>query len=90
MQVSERTRSYLLVVKQTLLNTVPKAIVFHQVKPAEEHLLAKLQASVAGLEEEQLSNLLGEDPSVAQTRKQLKTRVDMLRKAVHEISSFSG
>ena len=43
MQVSEKTRSYLLVVKQTLLNTVPKAIVFHQVKQAEEHLLSGLQ-----------------------------------------------
>jgi Dynamin GTPase effector domain len=42
--VSEKTRSYLLVVKQTLLNTVPKAIVFHQVKQAEEHLLSGLQA----------------------------------------------
>ena len=90
LQVSERTRSYLLVVKQTLLNTVPKAIVFHQVKQAEEHLLSALQASVAGFEEEQLGHLLGEDPSVAQQRKQVKARIDMLRKAVHEISSFSG
>lgn len=89
-KVSERTRSYLLVVRQTLLNTVPKAIVFHQVKQAEEHLLDKLTASVAGFEEEQLSNLLGEDPHVAEQRKQIKSRVDMLRKAVHEISSFSG
>jgi hypothetical protein len=89
-QVSERTRSYLLVVRQTLLNTVPKAIVFHQVKPAEDHLLAALQAAVAGFEEEQLCNLLGEDPRVAETRKNLKARVDMLRKAVHEISSFTG
>lgn len=89
-QVSERTRSYLLVVKQTLLNTVPKAIVFHQVKQAEEHLLSALQAAVAGFEEEQLSHLLGEDPTVATQRKQVKARIDMLRKAVHEISSFSG
>lgn len=89
-QVSERTRSYLLVVRQTLLNTVPKAIVYHQVKQAEEHLLARLQAAVAGFEEEQLSNLLGEDPNVAEQRKRVKARVDMLRKAVHEISSFTG
>ena len=89
-QVSEKTRSYLLVVKQTLLNTVPKAIVFHQVKQAEEHLLSAMQASVAGFEEEQLANLLGEDPAVATQRKQIRARVTMLRKAVHEISSFSG
>lgn len=44
LQVAEKTRSYLLVVKQTLLNTVPKAIVYHQVKQAEEHLLSQLQA----------------------------------------------
>jgi Dynamin GTPase effector domain len=48
------------------------------------------QAAVAGLEEEQLSQLLGEDPSVAQQRKQVQARVSMLRKAVHEISSFTG
>jgi hypothetical protein len=88
--VSEKTRSYLLVVKQTLLNTVPKAIVFHQVKQAEEHLLSAMQAQVAGFEEEQLGNLLGEDPAVAVQRRQIKQRVDMLRKAVTEISSFSG
>lgn len=46
LQVSEKTRAYLLVVKQTLLNTVPKAIVFHQVKQAEEHLLSQLQARI--------------------------------------------
>ena len=50
----------------------------------------QLQAAVAGFEEEQLSNLLGEDPNVAVQRKQLKSRIDMLRKAVHEISSFTG
>ena len=50
----------------------------------------ELQASVAGYEEEALSNLLGEDPAVAEQRKQIKARVDMLRKAVHEISSFNG
>ena len=49
-----------------------------------------MQAAVAGYEEEQLSALLGEDPSVAEQRKQIKARVDMLRKAVHEISSFTG
>ena len=90
LQVSEKTRASLLVVKQTLLNTVPKAIVFHQVKQAEEHLLSAMQASVAGFEEEQLANLLGEDPAVAQQRSQIRARVNMLRKAVHEISSFSG
>lgn len=78
MQVSERTRSYLLVVRQTLLNTVPKAIVFHQVKQAEDALLSAMQASVAGFEEEQLSNLLGEDPRVAETRKNLKVRTTTL------------
>lgn len=74
--MSERTRSYLLVVRQTLLNTVPKAIVFHQVKQAEDALLSAMQASVAGYEEEQLSTLLGEDPRVAETRKNLKVRTD--------------
>ena len=49
MQVAEKTRSYLLVVKQTLLNTVPKAIVYHQVKQAEEHLLSALQARARSL-----------------------------------------
>lgn len=49
-----------------------------------------MQAAVAGFEEEQLSHLLGEDPNVATQRKQLKARIDMLRKAVHEISSFTG
>lgn len=79
MQVSERTRSYLLVVRQTLLNTVPKAIVFHQVKTAEDSLLSAMQASVAGFEEEQLSTLLGEDPRVAETRKNLKVRAFSIR-----------
>jgi hypothetical protein len=74
LQVSERTRSYLLVVRQTLLNTVPKAIVFHQVKQAEDNLLSSMQASIAGFEEEQLSTLLGEDPRVAETRKNIKVR----------------
>ena len=49
-----------------------------------------MQASVAGYEEDALSNLLGEDPGVAEQRKQLKAQADMLRKAVHEISAFNG
>lgn len=87
MQVSERTRSYLLVVRQTLLNTVPKAIVFHQVKQAEDQLLSAMQATVAGFEEEQLSNLLGEDPRVAETRKNIKVCFPMwlLGSEVHHI-----
>lgn len=89
-KVSERTRSYLHVVRQTLLNTVPKAVVLHQVKEAEERLLSQLQASVAGLEEEQLANMLGEDPTVAEHRRQLRDRITMLRKAADEISRFNG
>eukprot|EP01025_Chloroclados_australasicus_P008525 TRINITY_DN1304_c1_g1_i2.p1 TRINITY_DN1304_c1_g1~~TRINITY_DN1304_c1_g1_i2.p1 ORF type:complete len:171 (+),score=31.21 TRINITY_DN1304_c1_g1_i2:35-514(+) len=89
-KVSERTRSYLHVVRQTLLNTVPKAIVFHQVKKAEDHLLQALQASIVELSEEQLLDILGEDPAVAEQRTRLSQRIGMLRKAVAEISSFRG
>ena len=73
-----------------MLNTIPKAIVYHQVKMAEEFLLKPFEAQVAGMEEEALGNLLGEDPQAAVQRRALKDRVTMLRKAYAEITNFQG
>lgn len=76
--------------RQTLLNTIPKAIVYHQVKFAEEKLLTMLHPEVASMDEVPLGYLLGEDPAATAHRKQLNDRMNMLRKAHSEISNFQG
>lgn len=77
--------SYVNMVCATLRNSIPKSIVYCQVREAKRSLLDHFFTELGKLEPKQLASLLNEDPAVMARRTALAKRLELYRSAQAEI-----
>ncbi|KAK1288297.1 Dynamin-related protein 1C [Acorus calamus] len=81
--------SYVGMVCETMKNSIPKAIVYCQVREAKHSLLDHFYTQVGRREKKQLGAMLDEDPSLMEKREQLAKRLELYKSARDEIDSVS-
>jgi dynamin 1-like protein len=86
-RVSSTVTAYLAGVCDSLVTNIPKAVIHKQVGPAKATLLLPLYQKVGGISDEQLQQLLGDDPGTAARRANVSGRLDHLRKAQAEMAA---
>ncbi|KAI5647567.1 hypothetical protein M9H77_33572 [Catharanthus roseus] len=88
-RIGSNVSSYVNMVSETLKNTIPKAVVYCQVKEAKQSLLNYFYTQIGKKEGKQLLELLDEDPALMERRKQCVQRLELYKKARDEIDSVS-
>ncbi|KAJ4762669.1 dynamin-like protein [Rhynchospora pubera] len=88
-RIGANVAAYIGMVCDTLRNTIPKAIVFCQVREAKRALLNRFYAHVGSKEKQQLSAMLDEDPSLMEKRDQIVKRLELYKSARNEIDSVA-
>ncbi|CAN1310302.1 Phragmoplastin DRP1E [Linum perenne] len=92
-RIGSNVSSYVGMVSQTLKNTIPKAIVYCQVKEAKQSLLNHFYTQIGKKEVmwtgKELSQLLDEDPALMERRQQCAKRLELYKAARDEIDSVS-
>ncbi|KAJ6933762.1 hypothetical protein NC651_008991 [Populus alba x Populus x berolinensis] len=73
----------------SLRNSIPKSIVYCQVREAKRSLLDHFFTELGKLEQKQLSSLLNEDPAVMERRAALAKRLELYRSAQAEIDAVA-
>ncbi|CAN4126017.1 unnamed protein product [Withania somnifera] len=81
--------SYINMVSDTLRNTLPKAVVYCQVKEAKQSLLNYFYTQIGKKEGKALAELLDEDPALMERRMQCAKRLELYKKARDEIDSVA-
>ncbi|XP_075519741.1 phragmoplastin DRP1A [Primulina tabacum] len=88
-RVGSNVLSYVNMVCASLRNSIPKSIVYCQVREAKRSLLDHFFAELGKREARQLGTLLDEDPAVMQRRLSLSKRLELYRAAQAEIDSVA-
>ncbi|KAL0429404.1 UNVERIFIED_CONTAM: Dynamin-related protein 1E [Sesamum radiatum] len=88
-RIGSNVSSYINMVTETLKNTIPKAVVYCQVKEAKQNLLNYFYTQIGKKEGKHLADLLDEDPAVMERRLQYAKRLELYKKARDEIDSVS-
>ncbi|KAA0049102.1 dynamin-related protein 1E [Cucumis melo var. makuwa] len=88
-RIGSNVSSYIGMVSDTLRNTIPKAVVYCQVKEAKQSLLNHFYTLLGKKEAKQLSQLLDEDPALMERRQQCSKRLELYKAARDEIDSVS-
>ncbi|CAI0447618.1 unnamed protein product [Linum tenue] len=88
-RIGSNVSSYVGMVSETLRNTIPKAIVYCQVKEAKQSLLHHFYMQIGKKEGKELAQLLDEDPSLMERRVQCAKRLELYKSARDEIDSVS-
>ncbi|KAF9689714.1 hypothetical protein SADUNF_Sadunf01G0120900 [Salix dunnii] len=88
-RIGSNVSSYIVMVSQTMRNSIPKAVVHCQVKEAKRSLLDHFYTQVGKKEGKQLAELLDEDPALMERRQKCARRLELYRKARDEIDSVS-
>ncbi|MBA0826403.1 hypothetical protein Goarm_011259, partial [Gossypium armourianum] len=81
--------SYVNMVCATLRHSIPKSIVYCQVREAKRSLLDFFYTELGKLEQKRLSALLNEDPAVMERRSALAKRLELYRSAQAEIDTVA-
>lgn len=81
--------SYVNMVCGSLRNSIPKSIVYCQVREAKRSLLDHFFTDLGKKEAKQLGTLLDEDPAIMQRRVSLAKRLELYRAAQAEIDSVA-
>ncbi|KAK6947921.1 Dynamin GTPase effector, partial [Dillenia turbinata] len=81
--------SYVNMVCATLRNSIPKSIVYCQVREAKRAMLDHYFAQLGKMEPNQLSKLLEEDPKVMERRSAIARRLELYRSAQAEIDGVA-
>ncbi|KAF0926241.1 hypothetical protein E2562_022070 [Oryza meyeriana var. granulata] len=81
--------AYVNMVCSTLRNSIPKSIVYCQVREAKRSLLDHFFTELGAREIKQLSKLLDEDPAVMERRTNLAKRLELYRSAQAEIDAVA-
>ncbi|KAL0379394.1 UNVERIFIED_CONTAM: Dynamin-related protein 5A [Sesamum angustifolium] len=81
--------SYVNMVCASLRNSIPKSIVYCQVREAKRSLLDHFFTDLGKKEGKQLGKLLDEDPAIMQRRISLAKRLELYRAAQAEIDSVA-
>ncbi|XP_072985645.1 phragmoplastin DRP1E-like [Typha latifolia] len=88
-RIALNVSSYIGMVSETLKNTIPKAVVYCQVREAKRSLLNHFYTLVGRKESKQLAQLLDEDPALMERRQQCAKRLELYKSARDEIDSVS-
>ncbi|XWS49622.1 hypothetical protein CRYUN_Cryun12cG0018900 [Craigia yunnanensis] len=88
-RIGSNVSSYVGMVSDTLRNTIPKAVVYCQVREAKQSLLYHFYIQVGKKEGKQLAQLLDEDPALMERRQQCTKRLELYKSARDEIDSVS-
>ncbi|GKB95954.1 dynamin-related protein 1E-like protein [Tanacetum coccineum] len=86
-RIGSNVSSYISMVSDTLKVTIPKAVVYCQVKEARNNLLHYFYMQIGRKEGKQLGELLDEDPSLMSQRQELAKRLELYKGARDEIDS---
>ncbi|XP_077229646.1 dynamin-related protein 5A [Tasmannia lanceolata] len=81
--------SYVNMVCGSLRNSIPKSIVYCQVREAKRSLLDHFFAELGKRDPKQLSSMLDEDPAVMERRGALAKRLELYRSAQAEIDAVA-
>ncbi|GAB2271813.1 hypothetical protein Dimus_006646 [Dionaea muscipula] len=81
--------SYVNMVCASLRNSIPKSVVYCQVREAKRALLDHFLAELGTKEAKQLGSLLDEDPAIMQRRTNLAKRLELYRNAQAEIDAVA-
>ncbi|MCD7458633.1 Dynamin- protein 1E [Datura stramonium] len=88
-RIGSNVSSYVNMVSDTLRNTLPKAVVYCQVKEAKQSLLNYFYTQIGKKEGKALIELLDEDPALMERRMQCAKRLELYKKARDEIDSVA-
>ncbi|XP_021659291.2 phragmoplastin DRP1E isoform X2 [Hevea brasiliensis] len=88
-RIGSNVSSYIMMVSETLKNTIPKAVVYCQVREAKQSLLNHFYTQIGKKEGKQLSQLLDEDPALMERRQQCAKRLELYKASRDEIDSVS-
>ncbi|KAJ6810928.1 dynamin-related protein 1E-like [Iris pallida] len=88
-RIGSNVSSYIGMVSETLKNTIPKAVVYCQVREAKRSLLNHFYMLVGRKEAKQLALLLDEDPALMERRQQCAKRLELYKSARDEIDSVA-
>ncbi|KAE9617940.1 hypothetical protein Lal_00037912 [Lupinus albus] len=88
-RIGSNVLSYVGLVSDTLRNTIPKAVVYCQVRQAKQYLLSHFYTEIGKKEGKQLSIMLDEDPALMERRQQCAKRLELYKAARDEIDSVS-
>ncbi|KAL0308717.1 UNVERIFIED_CONTAM: Dynamin-related protein 1E [Sesamum radiatum] len=88
-RIGSNVSSYVNMISETLRNSIPKAVVYCQVKEAKQNLLNYFYTQIGKREGKQLADLLDEDPALMERRLQCAKRLELYKKARDEIDSVS-
>ncbi|KAK4372312.1 hypothetical protein RND71_007696 [Anisodus tanguticus] len=88
-RIGSNVSSYVNMVSDTLRNTLPKAVVYCQVKEAKQSLLNYFYTQIGKKEGKALAELLDEDPALMERRMQCAKRLELYKKARDEIDSVA-
>ncbi|KAI4370322.1 hypothetical protein MLD38_018685 [Melastoma candidum] len=88
-RIASNVSSYIGMVAETLRNTIPKAVVYCQVREAKQSLLNHFYMQIGRREGKQLGQLLDEDPALMERRLQCAKRLELYKSARDEIDSVS-
>lgn len=88
-RIGSNVSSYVNMVSDTMKNTIPKAVVYCQVREAKLNLLSYFYTQIGKREGKQLGKLLDEDPALMEKRQQMAKRLELYKKARDEVDSVS-
>ncbi|XP_022015853.1 dynamin-related protein 1E isoform X2 [Helianthus annuus] len=85
-RIGSNVSSYIGMVSDTLRSTIPKAVVYCQVKEAKQNLLSYFYMQIGRRE---LAELLYEDPSLMSRRQEIAKRLELYKAARDEIDAVA-
>lgn len=88
-RIGSNVSAYISMVSDTLRNTIPKAVVYCQVREAKRSLLNHFYTQVGKKEGKQLADILDENPALMERRMQCAKRLELYKSARDEIDSVS-
>ncbi|MED6180537.1 Phragmoplastin drp1c [Stylosanthes scabra] len=88
-KIGSNVNAYINMVCDSLKNSIPKAVVYCQVREAKRSLLNHFYVQVGKKEKEKLGAMLDEDPSLMEKRNQLAKRLELYKQARDDIDSVA-
>ncbi|OMO93958.1 hypothetical protein COLO4_16600 [Corchorus olitorius] len=88
-RIGSNVNAYINMVCDTLKNTIPKAVVYCQVREAKRSLLSNFYAQIGRREKERLSAMLDEDPQLMERRTQIAKRLELYKSARDDIDAVA-
>lgn len=88
-RIGSNVSAYINMVCETLRNSIPKAVVFCQVREAKRALLNQFYSQIGRREKEELGKMLDEDPTLMGKREAIAKRLELYKSARDEIDAVA-